>query len=129
MRISDWSSDVCSSDLIGVEAAVHIVVVDVRDRLARCVVFVGVEGVVVFAAADIPALEEGGEGLGGIAGAHRPGPMRDRKSTRLNPVTNAQLVCRLLLEKKKYKIDQYTTVSSTQHEQKQYQIIQHICTF
>src|SRR3546814_2250840 len=26
----------------------------------------------------------------------------DRKSTRLNPVTNAQLVCRLLLEKKKY---------------------------
>src|SRR3546814_19353993 len=76
MRISDWSSDVCSSDLIGVEAAVHIVVVDVRDRLARCVVFVGVEGVVVFAAADIPALEEGGEGLGGIAGAHRPGPMR-----------------------------------------------------
>src|SRR3546814_2228264 len=27
----------------------------------------------------------------------------DRKSTRLNPVTNAHLVCRLLLEKKKYK--------------------------
>src|SRR3546814_9019153 len=26
---------------------------------------------------------------------------QDRKSTRLNPVTNAQLVCRLLLEKKK----------------------------
>src|SRR3546814_1508534 len=26
---------------------------------------------------------------------------RDRKSTRLNPVTNAHLVCRLLLEKKK----------------------------
>src|SRR3546814_4171652 len=30
--------------------------------------------------------------------------IEDRKSTRLNPVTNAQLVCRLLLEKKK----QYT---------------------
>src|SRR3546814_8260880 len=28
----------------------------------------------------------------------------DRKSTRLNPVTNAHLVCRLLLEKKKNKI-------------------------
>src|SRR3546814_6625514 len=28
------------------------------------------------------------------------GPFADRKSTRLNPVTNAQLVCRLLLEKK-----------------------------
>src|SRR3546814_6216749 len=26
----------------------------------------------------------------------------DRKSTRLNPVTNAHLVCRLLLEKKKH---------------------------
>src|SRR3546814_15196330 len=76
MRISDWSSDVCSSDLIGVEAAVHIVVVDVRDRLPRCVVFVGVEGVVVFAAADIPALEEGAAGMGGIAGAQRSGPLR-----------------------------------------------------
>src|SRR3546814_8188299 len=29
-----------------------------------------------------------------------PGWLRDRKSTRLNPVTNAHLVCRLLLEKK-----------------------------
>src|SRR3546814_2185224 len=28
----------------------------------------------------------------------------DRKSTRLNPVTNAHLVCRLLLEKKKRKV-------------------------
>src|SRR3546814_7306899 len=28
-------------------------------------------------------------------------PTIDRKSTRLNPVTNAHLVCRLLLEKKK----------------------------
>src|SRR3546814_6888325 len=28
---------------------------------------------------------------------------QDRKSTRLNPVTNAHLVCRLLLEKKKQK--------------------------
>src|SRR3546814_10256140 len=27
--------------------------------------------------------------------------MKDRKSTRLNPVTNEHLVCRLLLEKKK----------------------------
>src|SRR3546814_5147915 len=30
-------------------------------------------------------------------------PRVDRKSTRLNPVTNAHLVCRLLLEKKKKK--------------------------
>src|SRR3546814_8361205 len=31
----------------------------------------------------------------------RRGRQEDRKSTRLNPVTNAPLVCRLLLEKKK----------------------------
>src|SRR3546814_10528787 len=31
----------------------------------------------------------------------RRGATPDRKSTRLNPVTNAHLVCRLLLEKKK----------------------------
>src|SRR3546814_10195534 len=36
---------------------------------------------------------------------HQPESLapEDRKSTRLNPVTNAQLVCRLLLEKKKKK--------------------------
>src|SRR3546814_6538501 len=33
---------------------------------------------------------------------------RDRKSTRLNPVTNAHLVCRLLLEKKKQIQIQYS---------------------
>src|SRR5213594_1812496 len=32
---------------------------------------------------------------------HTEQEMQDRKSTRLNPVTNAYLVCRLLLEKKK----------------------------
>src|SRR3546814_8077058 len=48
-----------------------------------------------------------------VSGAHRPHPYAaawralqrkavelDRKSTRLTPVTHAQLVCRLLLEKK-----------------------------
>src|SRR3546814_1220183 len=34
---------------------------------------------------------------------------RDRKSTRLTPVTNAHLVCRLLLEKKKTKTIQRAT--------------------
>src|SRR3546814_9433963 len=34
-------------------------------------------------------------------GARRLRPSGDRKSTRLNSVTNAHLVCRLLLEKKK----------------------------
>src|SRR3546814_4839239 len=36
-------------------------------------------------------------------GQYLVGSPLDRKSTRLNPVTNAHLVCRLLLEKKKTK--------------------------
>src|SRR3546814_5569482 len=40
----------------------------------------------------------GAAGDAGSAAARRGG---DRKSTRLTPVTNAHLVCRLLLEKKK----------------------------
>src|SRR3546814_10218143 len=36
------------------------------------------------------------------------GRVPDRKSTRLNSVTNAQLVCRLRLEKKKHKRKQIT---------------------
>src|SRR3546814_4547850 len=36
----------------------------------------------------------------------------DRKSTRLNPVTNAHLVCRLLLEKKKHSITKYKHYST-----------------
>src|SRR3546814_5724970 len=34
------------------------------------------------------------------------GSAQDRKSTRLNPVTNAHLVCRLLIAKKKHSIKQ-----------------------
>src|SRR3546814_2638759 len=37
----------------------------------------------------------------GVAVVQHVAPAVDRKSTRLNPVTNAHLVCRLLLEKKK----------------------------
>src|SRR3546814_6178525 len=36
----------------------------------------------------------------------------DRKSTRLNSITNAHLVCRLLLEKKKNSIKITTTIST-----------------
>src|SRR3546814_3614803 len=39
--------------------------------------------------------------VGWAAGIERLAMLIDRKSTRLNSVTNAQLVCRLLLEKKK----------------------------
>src|SRR3546814_3350263 len=48
---------------------------------------------------------------------------RDRKSTRLNPVTNAHLVCRLLLEKKNKKkirkkhLDMHVTERTDEHMQ------------
>src|SRR3546814_5273495 len=35
-------------------------------------------------------------------GSAKPGALGDRKSTRLNSITNAHIVCRLLLEKKTY---------------------------
>src|SRR3546814_8717687 len=112
MRISDWSSDVCSSDL--------------RDDLDPAVL----EGAATGGIDILPGDHPGGNFPGG---GHHPGgqaepqpaieydPNRlfrrqagqpagqlrvilqcgiDRKSTRLTPVTNAHLVCRLLLEKK-----------------------------
>src|SRR3546814_1433123 len=49
--------------------------------------------------ADIPVVElAGGAGVARVIAGDFGG---DRKSTRLNSVTNAHLVCRLLLEKKK----------------------------
>src|SRR3546814_10468185 len=41
------------------------------------------------------------EQLGACVGKRRFRDKKDRKSTRLNSITNAHLVCRLLLEKKK----------------------------
>src|SRR3546814_8612981 len=46
----------------------------------------------------------------------RVSEQRDRKSTRLNPVTNAQLVCRLLLEKKKHKINTLDYITNTNNK-------------
>src|SRR3546814_4181506 len=121
MRISDWSADVCSSDLV--------------DRIA-------VEGFDKTQIGEV-AVEPGGGALSRFLnrmnrkfqcdsarfansfadalGQHqmmavarrqvRPGLREDRKSTRLNPVTNAHLVCRLLLEKKNTN-DRLTTVNS-----------------
>src|SRR3546814_6299663 len=118
MRISDWSSDVCSSDLrwrdaAGVEHA----------RQGECVVTqTGIEGSLVYAlSAELrDAIARDGSALlhFDIAPGREQARLRDalakpragrslaehirrqdRKSTRLNPVTNAHLVCRLLLEK------------------------------
>src|SRR3546814_3654027 len=126
MRISDWSSDVCSSDLlepIGGKA-VHAhhrigplrtganVVADAGlqvepgidrpavkrlhfrpfQRAAEIALPLRLEGEAVEVAAD-PAFPFPMIGVGA--------PAQDRKSTRRTPVTNAQLVCRLLLEQTK----------------------------
>src|SRR3546814_10852962 len=93
MRISDWSSDVCSSDLLlevhdgaALDAAACLLA-DTHDAGHRRAVGARDEAA-DFAAADIQS--------GGEAAFHQT----DRKSTLCTPVTNAQLVCRLLLEKK-----------------------------
>src|SRR3546814_9117200 len=101
MRISDWSSDVCSSDLRCFQATV-----DHGMSWAR-LVCLGKTG---------PILEraDGGERIGESYGTSTFTPEqiiaklreadvlvgRDRKRTRLNSVTNAHLVSRLLLENK-----------------------------
>src|SRR3546814_3121718 len=62
------------------------------------------------------ALHELGYGDAGPSG-HDLGDVvgrEDRKSTRLTPVTNAHLVCRLLLEKKKNNKKKYNEHDDTQ---------------
>src|SRR3546814_3829315 len=107
MRISDWSSDVCSTDLQAQEdapqrALAAAAFADQAERLAAPDGQVDAVGrlhqdariaghAAPEAAPRVVVLDQ------------RPGfdERRDRKSTRLNSSTNAHLVCRLLLEKKK----------------------------
>src|SRR3546814_8384323 len=129
MRISDWSSDVCSSDLMrqalaavfffrgqAAPAGLAILLVGFLEVLRR-----GDHTVVPVAAFLVTALVERGGHLAHELAAffqHRVDDVTagigeaelvaqlfhlDRKSTRRTPVTNAHLVCRLLLEKKKNK--------------------------
>src|SRR3546814_8377620 len=108
MRISDWSSDVCSSDLAAWSRSgprrgspngyppEHAPVfhrhpgLDPGSRLT-------------FRSQSMP--QKAGSriksGMTKEGQCLHPIP-KDRKSTRLNPVTHAQPVCRLLLEKKKH---------------------------
>src|SRR3546814_10217650 len=123
MRISDWSSDVCSSDLPshleGYRYA-YLCAGWISDRRPRPIHRQNGQ----FPERELATLSRGGQGN------HLCGPLRahqrkrrvlsacrcdqchgqiaagDRKSTRRTPVTNAHLVCRLLLEKKKIQIKQ-----------------------
>src|SRR3546814_2462436 len=114
MRISDWSSDVCSSDLTFLFADEPMVSCRRRrpcaaDRPGRGSASPARHGQCrhhVFS----QRLNARTDRLGGRDGLDPYGSSaslasllggRDRKSTRLNSVTNAQLVCRPLLEKKK----------------------------
>src|SRR3546814_3579854 len=118
MRISDWSSDVCSSDLVLVLA-----LADNRcDALEgfyvgdKYVPFAG-DGAVAGYNGQLsvwwrPGTEN--QTVPAVLTANGPG-WTDRKSTRLTPVTNAHLVCRLLLEKKK--ITQHIRHTTDQHRQ------------
>src|SRR3546814_4765407 len=120
MRISDWSSDVCSSDLLlaagkdvlfdidwqggqqlyqeaGPDVVRVFILPPTMDELERRLRARDTDSDEVIAARMARAANEI---------SHWDGydyVLIDRKSTRLTPVTNAHLVCRLLLEKKKKK--------------------------
>src|SRR3546814_10494120 len=104
MRISDWSSDVCSSDLAfdagnlvecHVEAvAAELAMLNFLKLFAQLVIGLWPDRLLEF-----------GEDHGVLA-------RRDRKSTRRTPVTNAHLVCRLLLEKKNKPLTRTSTPPS-----------------
>src|SRR3546814_1861995 len=110
MRISDWSSDVCSSDLA--EAADQSTLpdgVNLPDEIARredrLAAIAEAKAAIEARARERDAHEQAvyqaklaQREAKRKATGKKPG---DRKSTRLNSVTNAHLVCRLLLEKKK----------------------------
>src|SRR3546814_6516792 len=120
MRISDWSSDVCSSDLLlaepehdaGLGEDRRIAALDAFEQPQRGVVARaganrrieprhGFEVVVI----DVgPRIDDRRDRAFGLVAEIRRQDLDRRQIGRAHvrtPVTNAQLVCRLLLEKKK----------------------------
>src|SRR3546814_3763877 len=96
MRISDWSSDVCSSDLKKALGFHFVAIDEVIDQFGR-VILAAQRNLLHRVRHDLHKRRRWQPVEGVLDGA----AVVDRKSTRLTPVTNAQLVCRLLLEKKK----------------------------
>src|SRR3546814_3810042 len=110
MRISDWSSDVCSSDLIGQRQIARIEYAHLgaeqdeqAGRLLHRKPAERTRAQRTIEQQDTRRWIERTKARRQIMPDHRAIERRqDRKSTRLTPVTNAQPVCRLLLEKKKH---------------------------
>src|SRR3546814_2922723 len=110
MLISDWSSDVCSSDLIGLEAHSSIIAgleswlcrqPELGDRCHIVDVAVPKTGF----SADTFLIDLEGCATG-VMGKRALVVRIERQIGRAHvgtPVTNAHLVCRLLLERNKYK--------------------------
>src|SRR3546814_5298809 len=111
MRISDWSSDVCSSDLT-IESLARYrgfvrlpYVVEVTPPMGEAgsfpeALFAVRAGFVQLRISLVGVSLENAARVTKVV-LHMLRLPVDRKSTRLTPVTNAHLVCRLLLEKKK----------------------------
>src|SRR3546814_6039343 len=111
MRISDWSSDVCSSDLIGwqyegaAERVHRHILLDRSHLNAGQMTFLRAHQIQrrlqprLLAAVPVDVQQDRFHGISPFPWKRSLG--LDRKSTRRTPVTNAHLVCRLLLEKKK----------------------------
>src|SRR3546814_5224711 len=126
MRISDWSSDVCSSDLPArrQETEDHESRVAHRIKHRIAAIAIGHRHLAIAIDDDGRILQYLPRALDpdGDRQCHPQRPLRhqDRKCTRLTPVTNAHLVCRLLLEKKKT-----PTKSTYQHHTHTHQHDQH----
>src|SRR3546814_4155609 len=111
MRISDWSSDVCSSDLIGADVDVPAGDIGVGGREIGFMFgqykritneFTGVlTGKGLEWGGSLIRTEATGYGAVYFLANMLAAKGQDRKSTRRTPVTNAHIVCRLMLEKKK----------------------------
>src|SRR3546814_2551336 len=128
MRISDGSADVCSSDHAGQVSNGNIAesyAKDYAEKFGAGALLTGLDRDAEYRsdqAAEVYLVRSGfnplalyavlqkmtafgtkSASMAQLYRTHPPLDDRDRKSTRLNPVTNAHLVCRLLLEQKKNK--------------------------
>src|SRR3546814_3472245 len=112
MRISDWSSDVCSSDLVseggwGADAIVHLGKHGTVEWLPGKAMALSTGCHPDATVADVPffypfVVNDPGEGTQAKRRTHAV-VIRSEEHTSELQVTNAHLVCRLLLEKKKSK--------------------------